>query len=130
MRPFETLRYDLSPAGVATIALDRPDTRNALSDELYDDLPAAAAQARDDGAVGCVVVTSTHPTTFCAGGRLDTLGGDVPLVERHAAAEKFPNVFAAPPGELGFMTRKHIDDFRRAWEHAGLDVHQSIGEVE
>jgi len=38
-------------------------------------------------------------------------------------------VFAAL-GELGFMTRKHIDDFRRAWEHAGLDVHQSIGEVE
>jgi len=24
----------------------------------------------------------------------------------------------------------NIDDFRRAWEHAGLDVHQSIGEVE
>ena len=97
VRPFETLRYDLSPAGVATIALDRPDTRNALSHELYDDLLAAVAQARDDGAVGCVVLTSTHPTTFCAGGRLDTLGGDVPLVERHAAAEKFPNVFAAPP---------------------------------
>jgi len=34
------------------------------------------------------------------------------------------------PEAAAFMTRKHIDDFRRAWEHAGLDVHQSIGEVE
>jgi len=100
VRPFETLRYDVSPAGVATIALDRPDTRNALSDELYDDLLAALARVRDDGAVGCVVLTSTHPTTFCAGGKLDTLGGDVPLVERHAAAAKFQAVFTAL-GELG-----------------------------
>jgi len=100
VRPFETLRYDVSPAGVATIALDRPETRNALSDELYDDLLAALAAARDDDAVGCVVLTSTHPTTFCAGGRLDTLGGGVPLVERHVAAAKFPAVFTAL-GELG-----------------------------
>ena len=31
---FETLRYTVAPSGVATIALDQPDTRNALSDEL------------------------------------------------------------------------------------------------
>ena len=46
MPSYDTLRYDLSPAGVATIALDQPDTRNALSDELLDELIAALEAAR------------------------------------------------------------------------------------
>jgi GntR family transcriptional regulator, transcriptional repressor for pyruvate dehydrogenase complex len=37
---------------------------------------------------------------------------------------------AHDPEAAEFMTRKHINDFRRAWRHAGLDVHQSIGAVE
>jgi GntR family transcriptional repressor for pyruvate dehydrogenase complex len=35
---------------------------------------------------------------------------------------------ARDPEAAAFMTRKHIDDFRRAWERAGLDVHHRIGE--
>ncbi len=38
---YATLRYEIADAGVATIALDQPDTRNALSDELLDELIAA-----------------------------------------------------------------------------------------
>jgi DNA-binding FadR family transcriptional regulator len=34
---------------------------------------------------------------------------------------------ARDPEAAEFMTRKHINDFRRAWEHAGLDVHLPIG---
>jgi GntR family transcriptional repressor for pyruvate dehydrogenase complex len=37
---------------------------------------------------------------------------------------------ARDPEAAAFMTRKHIDDFRRAWERAGLDVHQTIGELD
>lgn len=33
---------------------------------------------------------------------------------------------ARDPEAAAFMTRKHINDFRRAWERAGLDVHQSV----
>ena len=43
---FGTLRYTTAD-GVATITLDQPDTRNALSDELLDDLIAAFTAARD-----------------------------------------------------------------------------------
>ena len=57
--PYETLRYDVDDA-VATIALDQPETRNALSDEVLDDLLGAFARARDDAAVRCVVLASTH----------------------------------------------------------------------
>ena len=37
---YETLQYTVAD-GVATIAMDQPDTRNALSDALLDDLIAA-----------------------------------------------------------------------------------------
>ena len=43
---FETLRYAVADTGVATIALDRPETRNALSDELLAELAAALETAR------------------------------------------------------------------------------------
>jgi DNA-binding FadR family transcriptional regulator len=36
---------------------------------------------------------------------------------------------ARDPEAAAFMTRKHINDFRRAWERAGLDVHQTVGEL-
>jgi GntR family transcriptional repressor for pyruvate dehydrogenase complex len=37
---------------------------------------------------------------------------------------------AGDPEAAAFMTQKHINDFRRAWERAGLDVHQKIGELD
>ena len=37
---YATIRYDVAPTGVATIALDQPETRNALSDELLTELIA------------------------------------------------------------------------------------------
>ena len=59
--------------GVATISLNQPDTRNALSDELLDALLAAFERARDDDAVRAVVLASTHETVFSAGGNLGGL---------------------------------------------------------
>ena len=49
----DTVRYDID-GGVATIALDQPETRNALSDEVLDDLieafEIAPATTRASGA--------------------------------------------------------------------------------
>ncbi len=97
---YETLRYGVADTGVATIAMDQPDTRNALSDELLADLIAAFEAARDDDAVRCVVLASTHPTTFSAGGNLGGFAADVPLVHKHFATERFPRLFTLI-GELG-----------------------------
>jgi 3-hydroxypropionyl-coenzyme A dehydratase len=97
---YATLRYDVSGAGVVTIALDQPDTRNALSDELLGELVAALQAARDDDAVRCVVLTSTHDRVFSAGANLAGFAADVPLVHKHFATERFPQVFRVL-GELG-----------------------------
>jgi enoyl-CoA hydratase len=101
----ETVRYDVvAETGVATIALDRPETRNALSDQVLDELLAAFAAARADAAVRCVVLTSTHETVFSSGGDLAGFAADVPLVEKHfATAGRFPALFRAI-GELGKPT--------------------------
>jgi enoyl-CoA hydratase len=97
---FNTLRYDVSDAGVATIALDQPDTRNALSDELLGELVAALETARDDDAVRCVVLTSTHDRVFSAGANLGGFAADVPLVHKHFGTERFPEIFSLI-GRLG-----------------------------
>jgi enoyl-CoA hydratase len=91
--PLETVRYEVGDGGVATIALDQPDTRNALSNELLSGLTAAFELARADDAVRCVVLTSTHETVFSAGGSLDQFAADVPLVHKHLGTERFPRLF-------------------------------------
>jgi len=100
--PFETVRYDVAD-GVATISLDQPDSRNALSDALLDDLLGALEAARADDAVRCVVLTSTHDTTFSAGGNLAGFAADVPLAHKHEAIDRFPRLFRLI-GELGKPT--------------------------
>ncbi len=97
--PYETLRYEVADA-VATIALDQPQTRNALSDALLDEMLHALAVARDDADVRCVVLASTHETVFSSGGDLAGFAADVPLVHRHAANDRFPRLFTLI-GELG-----------------------------
>jgi enoyl-CoA hydratase len=97
---YETVRYEAAE-GIATISLDQPDSRNALSDPLLDDLLAAFEEARGDADVRCVVLTSTHATTFSAGGNLSGFAADVPLVHKHLyGIEKFPRLFRAI-GTLG-----------------------------
>ena len=100
---YATLRYEISDAGVATIALDQPDTRNALSDELLDELISAFETARDDDVVRCVVLTSTHERVFSAGANLGGFAAEVPLVHKHFGTERFPRLFRLI-GELGKPT--------------------------
>lgn len=102
MTAFNTLLYDVA-GGVATISLNQPDTRNALSDELLAELTQAFEQARDDEQVRCVVLTSTHEKVFSAGANLGGFAAEVPIVHKHFATERFPRLFRLI-GELGKPT--------------------------
>ena len=97
---YETIRYEVADTGVATVTLDQPDTRNALSDELLSELIGAFEAARDDDAVRCVVLTSSHDKVFSAGGNLAGFSAEVPLVHKHFGAERFVRLFRLI-GELG-----------------------------
>ena len=99
---YETLLYELSE-GVATVTLNQPDTRNALSNELLGELIEAFQAARDDGEVRCVVLTSSHDKVFSSGANLTGFAADVPIVHRHFGTARFPELFRLI-GELGKPT--------------------------
>ena len=96
------VRYDVRE-GVATIALDDPDTRNSLSDAMLDGLIEAFELARDDEAVRAVVLTSTHERVFSSGGNLGGFAEEVPLAHKHQAIGRFPQLFTLV-GTLGKPT--------------------------
>src|SRR6266480_3131036 len=89
---FQTIRYR-TVDGIATVTLDQPDTRNALSNELLGELIDAFETARDDDDVRCVVLTSSHETVFSSGANLAGFAADVPIVHRHFGTERFPRLF-------------------------------------
>jgi 2-(1,2-epoxy-1,2-dihydrophenyl)acetyl-CoA isomerase len=62
-------------AGVATITLNRPDKRNALSNELTPALRKALLDADTDPGVRCVVITGAG-RAFCSGGDVSGMGGN------------------------------------------------------
>ncbi|MBJ7347948.1 MAG: enoyl-CoA hydratase/isomerase family protein [Thermoleophilaceae bacterium] len=95
--------YEVASNGVATITLNQPDSRNALSEELFAGLIGALKDARDDDAVRCVVLASSHETVFSAGGNLGGFAMDVPLVHKHFGLENFVESFSLI-GELGKPT--------------------------
>src|SRR5215218_3313146 len=100
---YETLLYDVAGNGVATITLNQPDTRNALSNEVLGELIAAFEAARYDDAVRCVVLTSSHDRVFSSGANLGGFAGDVPLVHKHFGSDRFVRLFRLI-GELGKPT--------------------------
>jgi enoyl-CoA hydratase len=91
--PYETILYDARADGVATVTLNQPDKRNALSNQLLGELIEAFESARDDEGVRCVVLTSSHDGVFSAGASLDQFAADVPLVHKHFGTERFPRLF-------------------------------------
>jgi enoyl-CoA hydratase len=87
----------------AVVTLNRADRRNALSRALIADLTATFTRLRDDAAVRCVVLTSTHDRIFSAGANLGGFAAEVPIVHKHFATERFPGLFRLI-GELGKPT--------------------------
>lgn len=57
---------------VMHVILDQPETRNAFSAELVDELTAAMATASEDETVRAVVLSGAGPC-FCAGGDIESL---------------------------------------------------------
>lgn len=62
---YETLIFAVKDH-VATVTLNRPDLRNALNRQAYDELEAAFRHISADGDIRCAIVTGADPA-FCAG---------------------------------------------------------------
>ena len=68
---YSDIRYELSTgddAGIAKITIDRPEVRNAFRPETVVELSDAFERAREDPAVGVIILTGEGPDAFCSGG--------------------------------------------------------------
>jgi methylglutaconyl-CoA hydratase len=66
---YRTIALEIDARGVATLALARPEKRNAMTGQMIAELAEAAAALDADAAVRCVVLTG-QGSHFCAGGDL------------------------------------------------------------
>lgn len=64
---FQDLLYE-AREGVARITINRPEVRNALRTDTFQELTQAFHQAHDDPTVGVIVLTGAGEKAFCAGG--------------------------------------------------------------
>jgi enoyl-CoA hydratase len=99
----EKVLYEVAENGVATITLNDPDTRNALSPELLGGLTEAFERARDAEEVRCIVLASSQEKTFSSGANLGGFAADAALVHKHFGSELFVGLFKLI-GELGKPT--------------------------
>ncbi len=83
---------------IATVTLNRPDRRNALSDAMLTELATAFAEVRDNAETRVVIVTGAPPV-FSA-------GADAPLDSKMSLEER----------RTAFLQRK--SQFRRLYERA------------
>ena len=93
---YEQLLYEVSD-GVATVTLNRPEQRNALSNQMLGELVDAMRRVREDEEVRAVVLTGAGDKVFCAGADLGGFAADVPLVEKHFSSDLFLEFFRAMP---------------------------------
>jgi enoyl-CoA hydratase/carnithine racemase len=87
------VRYEVDEHGVGFVTLDDPDRRNTLGDQLLDELLATLGAAQRDEAVTVVVLTSSHPRVFSAGGDLTAFAGDRPPIAKYSGLDRFPRLF-------------------------------------
>lgn len=88
------VRYDVH-GPVATLTLDEPDNRNALSESLVDGLGDGLTWAAAEDSVRLIVLTNTG-TTFCAGA--DLRGGGTP---RWTPTELYQLILNGPKPVVG-----------------------------
>lgn len=83
--------------GVAILTLDRPERRNALSDDLVVALHAALDDAAADPSVRAVVLTG-RGATFCAGGDLaGGMGAASGVIAAEESRRRFADLLARLP---------------------------------
>ncbi len=83
---FTDITYQVAE-GMAKIAINRPEVRNAFRPQTIIELQEAFSLARDNSEVGVIIFTGTGDEAFCSGGDISVRGddgylGEDPLAEK------------------------------------------------
>jgi enoyl-CoA hydratase/carnithine racemase len=79
--------------GVATLSINRPERRNALSWDVIEGLRARVEEARNDPDVRVLVLTGTGDRAFCAGADLTGMRADAGYADIHEARGELARLF-------------------------------------
>jgi len=131
----EVVLYDVDER-IATITLNRPDARNALSSDVLQSLPELLRRAEADDHVDVIILTGTDPA-FCAGLDLKELGATGSNLGSTSPGRErgpFPHLTKPLIGAIngvaitgGFELALNCD-FLIASEHAKFgDTHSRVG---
>src|SRR3546814_7055162 len=82
---------DVCSSDLATITIDRPEKRNAMSFAVLGEFHAAIARAADDEAARAVIITGAGGA-FCAGTDLSNLADTPPDERSGRGADSAPGV--------------------------------------
>jgi naphthoate synthase len=88
---YTDIRYETGAGdadGIAKITIARPEVRNAFRPETLIELSEALERAREDTAVGVIVLTGEGPEAFCSGGD-QRVRGDSGYVAGGASVGRF-----------------------------------------
>ena len=77
---------------VATVTINRPEARNALSHEVVVELRAALQEAKRDPAIRVIVITGSG-TIFSAGADLNSFRSEQPELDRHLQRQQLAELF-------------------------------------
>ena len=72
---YQDIRYEIAD-GMAKITINRPEVRNAFRPQTLFELADAFDAARDDPAVGVIILTGAGDLAFCSGGDQRIRGND------------------------------------------------------
>lgn len=72
---------------VATITINRPDRRNAISPDVVRGIADALTQVQADDSLGVAILTGAGDKAFCAGGDLGGMGSTSKLSQHFVRAE-------------------------------------------
>jgi naphthoate synthase len=65
---YRDISYETSPEGIAKITICRPEVHNAFRPQTIIEISAALTVAREDPAVGVIILTGEGDKAFCSGG--------------------------------------------------------------
>lgn len=68
LETFEDIRFEATSDGIAKITINRPEVRNAFRPHTVIELKQAFEMARENPAIGVVILTGEGRDAFCSGG--------------------------------------------------------------